>query len=579
MNTRIALIGCGYWGKNVGRSLAKLGVLAAVVDGDPERAAAYAAEYSTETMTLDQVLADSSIDGIAIATPAETHFDVASLALNAGKDVFVEKPMALHPEHGEAMVDLARRQGRILMVGHLLQYHSAFIKLKELVSAGDLGRLQYVYSNRLNFGKIRREEDVLWSFAPHDISMILSLAGEAPSEIKTEGRFLLHSSIADVTTTHLGFPSGLAGHIFVSWLHPMKEQRLVVIGERGMAVFDDREPLDRKLALYQTQVEWLDGAPVAPKAEPTFVSLPESEPLLTEMAHFAECVETRNQPRTDGAEGLRVLKVLTEAGSQLLERSQNPSTSGIRPTTSGPAPMVEPSPTAIPVTTSQTPPTAQPQPVVDLTRPMVQIADSAMVHESAFVDDGASVGENTKIWHFSHVMGKTSIGSGCSLGQNVVAGPNVSIGNGCKIQNNVSIYDGVTLEDDVFCGPSMVFTNVTNPRAFVNRKDEFAPTLVKRGATIGANATIVCGTTVGEYSLIAAGAVVTKDVKPYALMVGVPARQIGWVSTEGEVLDESLRCPRTGETFQVIDEQLVPGDKAATASGAGHETNLPNGSN
>jgi predicted dehydrogenase/acetyltransferase-like isoleucine patch superfamily enzyme len=566
VDTRIALVGCGYWGKNIGRALAELRLLAGVVDGDAERAATYADEYSTSARTFDEVLADDTVAGVAIATPAGTHVEIASRALKAGKDVFVEKPMALHPEHGEAMVSLAEAEGRILMVGHLLQYHPAFMKLKELVAAGDLGRLQYLYSNRLNFGKIRREEDVLWSFAPHDLSMILSLAGEPPSEVRTEGRFVLHGRIADVTTTHLAFASGLAGHVFVSWLHPMKEQRLVVIGEQGMAVFDDREPLERKLALYQTKVQWLDGQPVAPKAEPAYVELATTEPLVNELSHFHHCIQTRERPRTDGAEGLRVLNVLTEASRQLLAANQGvPGTTlPLSTVASGPP---DPS-AAVPSAGASS---------VDLTAPSApangavpgaasgaapasggDVAPTAQVHATAVVDEGAVVGDDTRIWHFSHVMPNTVIGAGCSLGQNVVAGPNVRIGSGCKIQNNVSVYDGVTLEDDVFCGPSMVFTNVTNPRAFVNRKDEFAPTLVRRGASIGANATIVCGTTIGEYAFVAAGAVVTADVAPYALMVGVPARRIGWVSREGEVLDQSLVCPRTGEAYEEVDGALRP---------------------
>ncbi len=172
------------------------------------------------------------------------------------------------------------------------------------------------------------------------------------------------------------------------------------------------------------------------------------------------------------------------------------------------------------------------------------------VHESAYVDQPSQIGEGTKIWHFCHVLANTTIGRDCSFGQNVMAGPDVSIGDGCKIQNNVSIYKGVTLEDRVFCGPSCVFTNVLTPRAGVERKDEFAPTLVREGASIGANATIVCGTTVGRYCLIAAGAVVAKDVPDFALMAGVPAKRIGWVSESGDRLGADLICPRTGQTYR-----------------------------
>ncbi|BBB08637.1 acyltransferase [Sphingopyxis sp. EG6] len=184
------------------------------------------------------------------------------------------------------------------------------------------------------------------------------------------------------------------------------------------------------------------------------------------------------------------------------------------------------------------------------------IHPKAAIHESAFVDENVSVGEGTRIWHFVHVLPYTKIGARCSLGQNVMAGPHVTIGDNCKIQNNVALYKGVTLADDVFCGPSCVFTNVLTPRAFVERKDEFRNTPVGKGATIGANATIVCGNRLGEYCMVAAGAVVTHDVPPFALVAGVPARRIGWVSRTGERLDETLVCPRTGEKYEEIDGAL-----------------------
>jgi UDP-2-acetamido-3-amino-2,3-dideoxy-glucuronate N-acetyltransferase len=172
------------------------------------------------------------------------------------------------------------------------------------------------------------------------------------------------------------------------------------------------------------------------------------------------------------------------------------------------------------------------------------------IHESAFVDEPCDIGAGTRIWHFAHILPRTRIGRDCSLGQNVMVGPDVTIGDGCKIQNNVSIYKGVTLEDWVFCGPACVFTNVNNPRAEVERKDEFRPTLIRRGATIGANATVVCGHTVGEYAFIAAGAVVARDVPAFALMAGVPARRIGWVSHTGERLGPDLVCPRSGRRYR-----------------------------
>lgn len=181
----------------------------------------------------------------------------------------------------------------------------------------------------------------------------------------------------------------------------------------------------------------------------------------------------------------------------------------------------------------------------------------ALIHESSYVDDGAVVGAGTKIWHFSHILPGTVIGENCSIGQNVMIGPNVKLGNGCKIQNNVSLYAGVELGDDVFCGPSCVFTNVTNPRANVSRRDEFRLTPIGRGASIGANATIVCGHSLGEYCLIGAGAVITKDVPAFALMVGNPARRMGWMSRAGERLDGSLVCPRSGDRYHEMSPSLL----------------------
>ena len=507
---RVATVGCGYWGKNLVRNFAELGALAAICD--PNRAAAeeLANRYHAAIAEFETVLNDPDIAGIAIAAPAALHAELAHRAIEAGKHVFVEKPLALTLAEAEQLCALAERQDRRLMVGHLMQYHPGFTRLRELVREGSLGRLQYIYSNRLNLGKVRREEDILWSFAPHDLSMILSLVGEEPDEVTAKGGYYLHKTIADVTTTHLAFPGGEQAHVFVSWLHPFKEQKLVVIGDRAMAVFDDGQPWSRKLLLYPHRIEWRAALPVPQRAEADPVSLEEGEPLNLECRHFLHCVITGSRPRTDGREGLRILRVLARASEALKSRS-----------TIGP---------------------------MQKTR-----SNSAVqIHESAFVDEPCEIGSGTRIWHFVHILPRTRIGRSCSIGQNVMAGPDVTIGDGCKIQNNVSIYKGVTLEDGVFCGPSCVFTNVNNPRAEIERKDEFRGTLVKRGASIGANATIVCGHTIGEYAFIAAGAVVTSDVPAFALMAGVPARRIGWMSRDGERLGADLVCPRSGRRYREL---------------------------
>ncbi len=507
----MAVVGCGYWGRNLVRNFAELGALAAICDPDNAAAGPLSTKYGAPVKDLSAVLTDGAIGAVAIAAPAVQHAALAERAINAGKHVFVEKPLALTVPEAERLCELAERHDRRLMVGHLLQYHPAFTALRRLVGEGALGRLQYVYSNRLNLGKVRREEDILWSFAPHDLSMILSLVGQEPSEVTASGGCYLHKTIADVTTTHLVFPGGEQAHVFVSWLHPFKEQKLVVIGDRAMAVFDDGQEWGEKLLVYPHRIEWRESLPVPLRAEASAVPLEEGEPLRLECRHFLDCVATGARPRTDGQEGVRVLRILARASQALT------------------APAAAPAP-----------PSA----------PLAAVFPGVQIHPSAFVDEPCAIGEGTRLWHFVHILPRTRIGRDCSLGQNVMAGPDVTIGDHCRIQNNVSIYQGVTLEDGVFCGPSCVFTNVNNPRAEVERKDEFRPTLVRRGATIGANATIVCGHTIGEYAFIAAGAVVTQDVPPFALMAGVPARRIGWMSHDGERLGADLVCPRSGRRYR-----------------------------
>ena len=236
----IACIGAGYWGHNLIRNFSELGALHMICDSDPDRISKFRSLYPDVAFSdcVDAVLRDTQVTGVAIATPAETHGTLVRQALLAGKDVFVEKPLCLSVE-GRKLIALAAEEKRILMVGHLLWYHPAIVKLKQLIEAGELGRIRYIYSNRLNLGKIRREENILWSFAPHDISVILGLVEEMPVCVDAQGGNYLHDQIADVTVSLLSFPSGVKAHVFVSWLHPYKEQKLIVVGERQMAVFDD----------------------------------------------------------------------------------------------------------------------------------------------------------------------------------------------------------------------------------------------------------------------------------------------------------------------------------------------------
>jgi len=515
---KVAVVGAGYWGKNLVRNFYELGALSAVCDARESVEATCKQHYAGVKFYREysSVLSDPSITAVALATPAVTHYELAKAALKAGKDVLVEKPLSIDVHHGEELVRLAKEKGRILMVGHILRYHPAVLKLQQLVQDGALGKINYVYSHRLNIGKIRTEENILWSFAPHDISVILSLLNEMPNRVTCRGGASLSEGIFDVTLSHFDFPSGVQAHVFVSWLHPFKEQRLVVVGSEKMAVFDDTA--EHKLVLYPHKVEWRNRIPTAVKADGEIVALEEREPLRAECQHFLQCVEFRKSPVSDGAEGLRVLRILDACQSALLNGSIDLKPAEVAP------PKPEP---------------------------------AYFVHESAYVDEGAEIGAGTKIWHFSHVMKGARIGERSIIGQNVNVDGGTVIGNNVKIQNNVSVYTGTVIEDDVFLGPSCVLTNVSNPRSQVNRHSLYETTQLKRGCTVGANATIVCGTSVGRYAFVGAGAVVTKNIADYALVFGNPARQVAWMSRHGHRLDAPdadgvMRCPESGYRYKEV---------------------------
>jgi UDP-2-acetamido-3-amino-2,3-dideoxy-glucuronate N-acetyltransferase len=321
---RIGVVGAGYWGANLVRVFHQLGVLHRVCDLSAARLHQLTEQYPEVTMdaSYEAILGDPDVDGVVIATPAETHYILARRALLAGKDVYVEKPLTLHCEEAEALIALAENEGRILMVGHLLEFHPAITKLKHMVDAGELGRLEYIYSNRLNLGKVRREENALWSFAPHDISVILFLLGLMPIQVAATGGTYLQPNIADVTISTMLFDRGVRAHLFVSWLHPFKEQKLVVVGERRMAVFDDVRKTD-KLQIYDKKIDFVNGQFVAEKPAALTVEFGTDEPLRLECCHFLECIKTRSTPRTDGHDGWRVLKVL-EASQRSLSMNGEP---------------------------------------------------------------------------------------------------------------------------------------------------------------------------------------------------------------------------------------------------------------
>ena len=318
---RIAQVGCGYWGKNLVRNFAEIGALAAVSDESASIAAKMSSDYGVPVLEWAEILADPAIDAVSLATPAVAHARMAIEAIEAGKHVFVEKPLALNSADAEGVVAAASAAGRTLMVGHLLQYHPIFSHMRKMVAAGEIGELRYIFSNRMSFGKFRTEENVLWSFAPHDVSMILALVNEDPEHVTAQGAAFVSPGVADWATMQFVFPSGVRGHVQASWASPYKEQRLVAIGSEAMLVFDDAESeWTRKLALYRHGIDRSGGGLAAVKADAEFVEVPQGEPLKAECLHFIDAIAAGTNPRSDGAEGLRVLRVL-ERGEAALATS------------------------------------------------------------------------------------------------------------------------------------------------------------------------------------------------------------------------------------------------------------------
>lgn len=315
---KVAVVGCGYWGKNLVRNFSELGALAAVVDGRPEIANAMATQFNVSAKSYEQVLADPAIDGVVIAAPAELHAELSLQAFAAGKHVYVEKPIAMSIAEGNAMKLAALNAGKVLMVGHLLRYHPAFEALLELTQSGGLGEVRYAYSNRLSLGKFRVEENVLWSFAPHDVSMLLALMGEVPSSVRISGGSFVTPGIEDESRIDMDFASGRRAHVFTSWLHPFKEQKLVVVGSTGMAVFEDSAQGADKLRLYRHSIDTSSREPSPTKAEAEAIPYGTGEPLKQECAHFVACCVTGQQPRTDADEALAVLAVMTGDVSSLV---------------------------------------------------------------------------------------------------------------------------------------------------------------------------------------------------------------------------------------------------------------------
>lgn len=503
----ICLIGAGRWGANLLRDFHSLGALHSVCESSLTLIETYQPKYPDLTFytQIDQI-DRSMVSAVVIATPATCHYEMVSRCLRDGFDVYVEKPLALKYSEGRELVEIAKSVGKRLMVGHLLQYHPAIVSIKQMIRENLVGKIRYIKSNRLNLGQIRTGENVLWSFAPHDISIILSLLDERlPHKLICDGFSTINPPICDSTTTIMHFDNQQYAEICVNWLYPFKEQSLIIVGDRGMITFKDSRT-DPELLLYPQPVTTdKDGNVVLNKADPKRIEFNVSaSPLTIECQHFIDCCLNPDlKCRTDGPEALRVLAVLEMAQISLENQGK-----------------------------SVTP--------VDLAVGEKNVSekvpknDDVFIHSTAIVEKGCTLGKGSKVWQWCHLM-PSIIGEDCSFGQSVYVGKGVVIGSHCRIQNNVNIYSGVELQDGVFLGPNCTTTNDKNPRAEYTKGGQYLKTLIKKGATVGAAAVIVCGTTLGEYCMVGAGSVVTKDVPPYTLVVGNPAKAIGTVNEKGNI--------------------------------------------
>lgn len=586
----VIVVGCGKWGTNIINTVHEMRRLAAVVDVDPSKIKLLKERFPTMgerfyvcpggNEGLEYALNGHTQAAVVVATPPASHFKLAMSALSHGRHVFIEKPICDSPKDAQTLISQASKRGCVLMVDHLLQYSLPHRRLIHLVSTGYVGDVRRVRMRRVNFGTIRTVEDVLWSFCPHDLSILLSLLRGASSSsslsygnnkihatsVACHGQITVSDHISDYVDIFINFSSGARVHVEASWLHPLKERQVVVYGSRGSIILNEAVPDHTvpKIQMFKwTTKRKADGTAVDAKIsqeeienyladhpEHDFVSHVSDSPLRCAFDHFFHCIENKKTPRTDGEEALRVLTLLNAASESM---KNDGSIIAIEHGGQHSTKKVQSNGISMPSSSAKVEVAgAEYERNVNKSR-------SYFVHDSAVVDNGATILEGTKIWHFCHVMRGASIGKMCNIGQNVFIGGKATLGNGVKVQNNVSIYDAVHIEDDVFLGPSCVLTNVKTPRSHISRKHEFMTTHLKKGVTVGANATIICGVTVNEYAFVGAGAVVTKDVPAHALVYGNPASVQGWVSTTGAKLitdfekkDKNiLKCPETDETYQL----------------------------
>jgi len=316
---KVAVVGCGYWGKNLIRNFHELGVLEAVCDNDEELSKAFAKKYKVTSLPFEEIINSTEIDSIVIAAPAKFHSEIALSGLNAKKHIFVEKPLAMTVDEAKELIIAAKKNKKKLMVGHLLHYHPVFAELKKIIRSGKLGKILVINSNRMSFGKLRSDENVIWSFAPHDISMVLSLTDDIPNGLFASGIDFFRRDIIDSASLSIDFENSLKCNINVSWISPFKEHKLTVITEKGIAVFDDTKKWEEKLIIYNNSFEYQD-LPKLNKNEGNYIEIPFGEPLKIECQHFLDIINKDLEPLTNGNEGVNVLSILEAADKSLIKK-------------------------------------------------------------------------------------------------------------------------------------------------------------------------------------------------------------------------------------------------------------------
>ena len=530
--TRVGVIGAGHWGPNLIRNLHESGRsrVVAIGDRDARRLERIAARYPDVSCvpTADAVLERDDLDAVVIATPTSTHHAFARAALERGLHVFVEKPLARTVAEAEDLVALAARAGRVLLVGHVFLFNEGVRAVKERIDAGSLGNVQYVQSVRSNLGPVRTDVSALWDLAAHDVSIFGFWLGGPPLRATGKGAVYLNPGIEDVVFATLEYPGGVLANLHATWLSPRKVRQITVVGDRQMLVVRRHGP--RRAGARPRQGRHRPARRSAGGRQ------------LRELSVVDPRRRRHDAARARGRAAARRVRALP----RLHPRRRDP---GRRPG-GGHRGRARPGRDRALAAQRQRRGRA-----VSVSPPR-----GVSVHPQALCESDR-IGPETRIWAFAHVMAGARIGARCNIGEAVFVESDVVIGDDVTVKNGVALYNGVTLDDETFVGPQAVFTNDLRPRSgrFKRPVETFLPTPVARGATVGANATVLCGHAIGAWGMVAAGAVVVDDVAPHALVAGVPALRVAWVCMCAETLGEDLRCGRCGREYRPTGAGLERG--------------------